>query len=731
MAVFVLLGLFVGITTVSLRRSTDREGPRGLAYTVAADLRAARAEAQRTGALVAYCLPNDNGAIQFSQSAVTRRGEQVGSIQRVHGYSNDFQAFLFIGGWPDSAMPPATLPLLSDSWRQSVEGQYAVFFRPDGTAFSTSIAMVDGHLPIVVGSTFELGGSAGGGLASLSAVRDPFTVWVSEGGAVRVDENLTPAGPLTEGGSEPPQVAELRLDTPPSVGGPKILDVAFLPSKTDEIEHAGVGQSYTQIHPEQRDEKNVEYGLATFDIRAEDPGGGPLFYKLTATPRGGGEAGKFSSFSSTGRMNYRQVNERLDRWAWNGFVSWRPPPGATADTIFDFEIEVFNRDGGRDVTTSGAGLIPVFATLGTPRLAIESLDHELFLATVEASSLIKVSIDGKPEMEPFFSADGTRVFTFSPGVGESSVMNVRNADGSGNAILSEFPTAVENVKFDPMGQFAAYTFGYHTRAFPWTEVRTVSSGEDSYDELVSGSGAVTGRRLEVLHLNSRETVLVTDVLDGPWEWDAGRKFHINYQHHVPSPLRSLSPFSGSGHVSPGHVSTGWVSGKLVGFPPQVVSVAYESSVAALDRVFNLQHPDWYIATTKNEATGLFGLTLRRASDPGFGRQIVEGLAQVPRKPAWSSDGRTAVYAYREGTSGPHRLVKRRLLSSGTGASLGTEELILEQNGIREPKMSPDGEYVFFLRAGHLWRIEARAGARAINLTRGAVGSGVANYAVTR
>lgn len=56
MVVLFLGATLVGITAISLKHSTEREGSRGLAYAVASDLRAARAEAQRSGSLVAYCL---------------------------------------------------------------------------------------------------------------------------------------------------------------------------------------------------------------------------------------------------------------------------------------------------------------------------------------------------------------------------------------------------------------------------------------------------------------------------------------------------------------------------------------------------------------------------------------------------------------------------------------------------------------------------------------------------
>ena len=50
---FLIVAILLGLTVSNLRFSVQKEGPRGLAYTLASEIRAARAEAQRSGKIVA------------------------------------------------------------------------------------------------------------------------------------------------------------------------------------------------------------------------------------------------------------------------------------------------------------------------------------------------------------------------------------------------------------------------------------------------------------------------------------------------------------------------------------------------------------------------------------------------------------------------------------------------------------------------------------------------------
>ncbi len=727
--VFFMFGIFVALTTVSLKRSIQQEGPRGLAYTIAADLRAARAEAQRTGSLTAYCLPNE-GNIQFSRSAVTRRGEQLGQVQKVHGYEGDFQAYIFVGGWAGAITPPTLASLdLSPTWEASIEDQFTIFFRPDGTAFSPNIPSVEGQFPLVVGTAFRTGGG-GGGLAGLQQVTDPFTVWVSRSGGVRVQEFLTPAGVLGPGGEAPTEVAKLDLDVGMSGGSPRILGVGFLPSKVDGIDHGGVGLNYTQIHPEQKGDNYVEYSLATFDIRAEDPSGGPLFYEVTATATtGGAEEGRFSAFRSSGRMAYRPHQAHSGSPVWNSVVSWRPPPSAPADTEYEFEIRVFNRDGGEDTARSGAGLLPLFKTLGTPRIAIQTLDQSIYLATIEASSLVQVSDPEIPEVDPFFSNDGTRLYTFSEIDGVHR-MYTRNADGTGFDMLVELPAAPGLVAFDPLYQFVAYVYDQGTVDFPY-KTPTYHSGTDDGDGYWEFSSGVSSRArhvLEIMHLNSGQRAVVTNTLRrrSSWQWDTSdpaQRFRLSYEVYQPTPMAN-HPSLGPYRPSPGFEEV-FRTGNIVGLPPSIIDTpggTVESGTR--NRIY---HPSIFgrFLERLEVVEGppkQFSLSLRDA----LSTEVLLTSGYNVSRPAWAANGRALTYSYRPDEASPIRLCVR----SYAGGVVGPEVVILELGGISQPKLSPDADYAFYRQGGNLWRVPV-SGGTPVNLTSGAIDSSVQSYDITR
>ncbi len=752
--VFTLMALAIGTTVISLRRTIDREGPRGLAHTVASDIRAARAEAQRSGSVVAYCIPRGSASTSpFARSAVTRKGEQRGDVYRVHGYQGDFDASLFVGNWPGAslaAIPPSTL---SAEWATSLDGQFAIIFRPDGTAFSPSIPRLDGHFAIVTGHGFTQGADLMG-LPTLSAATDPNLVLVSESGSVSVVENKTPTSGLTVGGEVPTEVAEIVNTALPSGSSPSITNIRYLPSRVPGLD-PGVGQTYTQIHPEQREGEDLEYGLATLEIRASNPSGGPLYYELTSTPSQG-LAGNFSDQNNRGRMSYTPRSDSTG-WDWTAVVSWRPPPGADPETEYKFKVRVFNDDGLEDVIESGAGLLPVFRTLSSPRIALEDALGRIYLANMDGASIMELTSPDQGESRPFFSPDGTRLFTFGDSSPVSSQLIARNADGSGRRVLSNIPIGANAVdlKFDPLYAFAAYSFDSPPPKFDYWDMTPIevlvssggSDGEDIFETQYKLTGPLEGspsssRTLKILHLNSQDELTLTVALSSEgginWGWDGTRRFHINFQEYVtadqatvPGPLHAESvapPFAGNNYTpSPGFKTSGYISKQLLGYPPTVIDVGAAPPQPNFQSFNNRSWSNWVLAKYDTLEAGE-GTYLRLRNLTNGANETLAVTDVVSGEPCWSADGRSVIYIARNG-AGNYRLVSRQLLNSDGSASIQPPVTVLTQNGITSPKLSPDGNFVYFLRSSRLWRcrVQADADDTVVRLSDKAV----VNYAITR
>lgn len=748
MLVFFMAATLIGITAVSLRRTIDREGPRGLAYAVASDLRAARAEAQRSGSQVAYCLPRGTGDALFARSAVTRKGEQRADVYRTHGYEGDFDASIFVGGWSGASLGPAPSPPLSADWQTGLDGQHSIIFRPDGTAFSPTIPRKDGHFPLLTGGAFSVGGGEAG-LPSLTAVTDPYLIWVSESGSVSVVEHTTPVGDLPASGEVPAQIAQILSTALPAPAAPDITDIRYLPSRVPGLD-PGLSQSYAQIHPEQREGADLEYGLATLELSATDPSGGPLYYQLSSTPSKGDFAGNFSSQNDRGRMNYIQ-DPVTGQWKWSAIVAWRPPPGAESDTEFQFRVRVFNDRGLEDVVESGAGLLPVFRTLDSPRLALEEEGSgNIFIANIDGASIMEVTQGAGNESRPFFSPDGTRMFTFNGTDASSSQLIVRNADGTGRRVLSDIPRSSDDVeiKFDPLYAFAAYSYESEPPTFPFFTLEEVPISSGSDDTMMEIHYNVIGphdgqppvsKTLKILHLNSQEELTLTLALSGEgstnWGWDGTRRFHINFQEYVgadPVPVPGPVISGPDPYIpSPGYKSSGYRTKQLLGYPPTVVDVgdapAQPNYHSYKNRRTEANFTRWVLAKYDTLEAGEG--TYLRLRDPEGGTNEDLGVTdQVLGEPSWSNDGRSVIYLCRDG-AGNFRLVNRVLLSGSGDASPQGPVTVLTQNGVTNPKLSPDGDYVYFLRGAHLWRcrVQENSEETVVRLSD----KRIVNYAITR
>lgn len=708
---FAIVSIFLAMTAVSLKDSVNREGPKALAYTLASDIKAARSEAKRSGRLVGFCLPSDNKTNSFAQNAIVRKGEQRGAVHRVLGYGREYSGFIFTGSWPGSKLENFDLP---GDWAGSTAGELSLYFRPDGTAFSPDIPAVEGNYAFVVGSRFTWSGGGANGL--LSGIENPHTVWVSRSGNVAVEENRVPGKALALG-SDLPTVASLgylKADKTPS--SPKIQDIKFLPDKVDGLNTVGMGQNYVNVHPDQKESERLEYGIATMRIRAKDADGGPLYYQLDAVASKG-DAGKFSVSQQSGAMDYI-YDEASRQYFWQSVVSWRPPPGAEENIQYELQITVRDEQGNSDKTVSGAGLLPVVSTLPPVRMVMSAADGTLLLANVEGASTIALTKPGEAERDPFFSPDGSRIYSFRDLPGGGQEFRVRNADGSQSfRILRTFSADVtRTLKYDPTYQYVAYFDPGSTTAkyYKYQE----EMGIKVY-QLVDRYAPHYGERLEILHLLADEPpVTVTTTLENaePFYWDAQKKHTLVFSQSDPK-----EPSKGKLVKSPFVHEPGFVVEKrsvlLDGYPPRLREQTPPGTLAADSRVYNPNSENWFLDLSSG------GLSLGNTAG-GSSRLTT---APIVGKPSWSSDGTQVAYVERMGAS--QRVVTKRVLAPDMSTVSQQTLYQTSGSGLSNAQLSPHGDWVFFQQSGVIFRAVNASGSAKINVSA-KTGKVISSYAIS-
>lgn len=707
----VIISIFLGMTTISLRKSIEQEGPKALTYALASDIKAARAEAQRSGKLVAVCFPSDGKTNSFSQDALVRKGEQRGHVFKILSYGNEYKGYIFAGQWPGATRETHDILL---GWDTATSDEMVLFFRPDGTAFSNDIPSLDGNYPLVVGSEFV--SSSGGPTGTLSAVTNPATVWISRAGTVTVDEKSVPAGTLPSGGSVP-SVAALSLDRVASPIAPRIRDIEYLPKEIPGEDTVGLGQNYVNVHPEQKESERLEYGIATLLVKATDTDGGPLFYELEAFSSDA-EVGAFSISKDEGAMSY--VYDAEDRqYYWQALISWRPPPGAEEGTEYELSVTVKDEQGLSDNARSGAGLLPKFGTLSPVRMVMAASDGHLYLANMAGRSTIELTEPGQPEREPFFSQDGSRIYSFRDMPGGGQQLRVRNADGSRvYRVLRDFSGSVmSTLQYDPTYTYVAYLdptppaptiFPYQ---YPW---RRNNRGAWT---LRDGSSSYSGQRIEVLHLRADEPPLtITTLGRGPFNWVSSHKHALAYDT-VSVPGRVSNYGLGPYIPSPGYENSR--SGtQLVGFPPTLNSIDPTTTTSAAGQVYNPADENWYLIHD--------GSSLRLRSLTG-GRDEIVHSGPIHGKPSWSSNGEQVAFVASTG-SGRRVEVKRVLTDSFTLSTPFETRFEYTGGNLSNAQLDPDAAWVFFLDDGHLYRALNSSGAARADLSED-LGKNIADYVV--
>jgi prepilin-type N-terminal cleavage/methylation domain-containing protein len=707
--------ILLGMTAVSMRPVIDQEGPRGLAHSLAADLRAARAEAMRSGRPVAFCFASDSRTNSLTRAAHVRVGEQKGKLWRTLSYESEYDATIFLGKWGDAVSERFNIP---DGWRASTSRETALYFAPDGRAYSEDLLSLDGRYPLVVASAME--GTFNGAEGTLSGVVNPQTIWVSQRGTIEVKTDQTPLGTLPRTGSKDLTVARLGDEPAGSGAAPTIVSSTFLPGQVDGLETAGIGQNFVQIHPNQKDGQQLEYGLATIEVRAEDADGGPLRYVLAATTSTG-DAGKFSVSEQQGELSFL-YDEVARRHLWKTVVSWRPPPSAPANRTYQLFLTVYDPEGHSVEVSTEAGLLPAVTSLPPARIVVCSTGQQMYLTNLDGANEVRITRDG-PEYSPFFSQDGSCIFSFhdlDAAAGHRELRS-RPANGSiGYARLADFQGATSNILYDPTYTFAALLSPAGTHNFDWGQVTESSGGGGGEEDggggteynFSNGSNSVPVSNVFILNLMSSDPpVRVTSMGTGEFFWAANARHTFFFGEEVPLPEiteHGYGPFS----PNPGHEEIR-LAKYLVGFPPTLVDSEVEA-VSAAGRVYNPAHQGWYLVvdgnrlSAHNQSTGVSQLLY---TAPGGFERSDSGRPN----PSWSADGERVAFIASPGPSA--RVISLRVLDSDFSLLSSPEvDFELAVADASRAQLSPAGEWIYFLRGGNVMRAVNQTGSPLVDIT---------------
>ena len=714
-----LLGILIAMTTVGLRSRTEQEGPRGLAFALASELRAARAEAQKTGQTVAVCFPSDEKKNSLSRSAVVRRGAQKGAVWRSLSFESEFAATIFLGTWPGAVLQPSDVP---PSWTTSIRNEIAIFFRPDGTAFSNDLPSVDGAIPVLVGSA--LMGNFSGPTGILTGAVNPQTIWVSSSGSIQVEPNKVPVGTLPSAGESHLTVASLVLKDLPS-SSPEIIDPPVLyPEPVDPDQGTGIGQSFVQLHPFQKSGEQLEYGLATIEVNAKDADGGPLSYVLSAEAIDStGEPGDFTVPELKGQMKF-VLDPKTNTYMWKAVVSWRPPPGAPTDSTYFLTLTVRDPEGNEAVASSRAGLLPKITALPPARIAMVTNNHRLFITNLDGGGEVRINPD-ETDMMPFFSRDGSQLFTFHPGA-TGHTLRSRLSDGTpAFETLASISGDPRDVWIDPTGCFAMITDNVRENVqFPWGRVNPGSSGgsdgESTPPSLVSEPKSTQSlQSLNIINLMTGDRLHITeDAKADSFEWASNYSHLFSYVDVTETALKELKgkfpiPYDfGWHHEHPGYKDP-TLTKYLVGNPFTAVDSSLPV-VSSRHRRYNPANPDWYAHVAGNVLRVVKG---DGTEEKNISTGAFDNNPWGPNNPTWSANGQ---YLITIQSPGAGAVIKSFRIFDSAGKLLASPEEIYSKAlpNARLAQLDPEGKWIYYLQDGHIFRTanDSKKATKAISIS---------------
>jgi prepilin-type N-terminal cleavage/methylation domain-containing protein len=726
--VVALLGILFALTSVQLRSSIEKEGPKGLAYTIVSELRSARAEAQRSGQMVGVCFASDAKTKSLCHSAYVRRGAQRGRVWKTLNFESEFQGLIFLGSWPTAVAENEQLP---PGWIDSTRDEIAVVFRPDGSAVCNDLPHVDGRTPIVVGSLFA--GNFSGPTGVVTGAVNPQTIWVSSSGSISITPNSVPVDTLPATGVASP-IATLKPDiTANSV--PKIVKATLLPEMVDPVLGSGIGQTFLQLHPYQKDGDNVEYGLASLEVAATDDDGGPLSYSLLAEVVSGSSGkGSFSVPRQEGSMKFVR-DPKTGQYIWRAIVSWRPPPGAPVGTVYNLKFLVQDPEGNVAEASSDTRLLPTMTSLLPARIVMETDIHQLYLTNLDGGGRVLTN-PKEAETFPFFGKDGSMLYSFFDRVASA---DLRSRPADGTLVFEKLSTLTggpDKAWIDPTNNFAMVLGGSSTLTFPWGDEIVSSSGggggstatgggsggSTTYT-LSTGSNSVPTQTVYIVNLATGAILAVPDIKPDSFFWAAGRAGVFGYTSVLPRPPVATVRF-GPQIPPPGYQDNGEV--REIAVNPMAAAPAPGPAASAAMLRYNPSDTDWY-------ASGVGGrLSVGRHST---GQQIpvssgpIEFVDKGSRRPSWSADGQHLSLIESPGAGA---VVKSYRVFDDRGNPIIPPQKTFEMPVpyATRAQVDPKGEWVYYLKGGEVVRsVNGNPSPRTVLVSK-PIGAPVIDYAIS-
>lgn len=444
LAVLGLLVMILGLTVVQVRGggTGGSAGARGLAMTLAGELKAARQKAIETRTPVAVGLPSAGGTRPHSQSLYQLEGIPHPRITRINNLAGEFPgAYLAVGTWsgttPTVDSPRVTPPgsLLLSGWLAPPRSDFIFAFDHDGNLLTNDLPWFGGRCHVVACSGLDFTGTgtppgtpdAGAsvpGYFDFTRVYQPFTVSLDPTGTVFLDSGLPDANSsvaLPAGGAQP---AMPPAAPPPLVStantDPVIEEIQVLP-----VNNAGLASSFnTSV---------AANGYVTLIVRASDADGDKLSCSWACSQ--GSKSGKASAVSHLPGGGQLAWDPREN--VWKSVWVWNPPPDADDDDAFTLNCTVVDDRGGSVSAAGASGLTMNVRNAGKvafsgPDLAAGSTVGEIFVCNPDGTGARRLTNNTVDDRQPCLSPDGTKI-VFSSQLNGGSFYHIfrMNVDGSG------------------------------------------------------------------------------------------------------------------------------------------------------------------------------------------------------------------------------------------------------------------------------------------------------------
>ena len=329
--VLIVLSIFgivavAGITGFSRQGNSSRSSA-DLAQYIADNLRSTRAQAMSQGVPVAFVLPTAQGTLPHSQSFYVMAGEHKPRMESVTNFISDFpNSALFVGNtgraeevpWtPDNTVDLKNFSL--ETWYNSPDHQF--IFLPTGACVTKGLPWTPNEgYQIVAASGLNFSGS------TLSSANSAHSVFISSTGHVHVKAGAGTAS--LDGASGWPTDPSPPATRPEKLASNiEIQDLKVSPPQPEDLEEQDLSAVV----------RDGEF--LSFEVRATDTAGGPLFCEMEALNSSGESIEGFSAQGSL-RMHWDQATtEWVSNWVW------APPPRDSAGEIYKIVANVKNKDG--------------------------------------------------------------------------------------------------------------------------------------------------------------------------------------------------------------------------------------------------------------------------------------------------------------------------------------------------------------------------------------------------